>query len=102
KALALRGNLGATEEGRVFVDHQTWRFNVALQSAAGLKFAAFAREDVAFDGSADFDRFRTDLAFDRCVLADCQRSGRVDRPFNLAVDQKLVGKLNCPLNRDAT
>src|ERR1700693_4225688 len=45
----------ASEERGVLVDHQPGRFDIALQSATCLKFAAFGGKNVALDRPADLD-----------------------------------------------
>ena len=53
--LTLWRNFGAAEKSSVLIDNQSRRFDVALQSAAGLKFTTFGGKDVALDSSAHLD-----------------------------------------------
>lgn len=98
----LRRDFGAAKEGGVFVDHQAGRFYVALQRAAGLKFATFRREDVAFDCSADLDRFGPDFAFDCRMLADRQRPRGINRALYLAIDDELIPKFDRAFDRNSS
>src|SRR5581483_3101838 len=100
--LLLGRDFGAPTEGRVLVDDQTGRFDVAVQSATRLKLATLGRKNIPLDRAAHFHRLRFDLSFNRSVLADGKSSGRVDRAFNFAVDQELVPKFDRAFNRDSS
>src|SRR5205085_8893918 len=92
--LLWRPDFRAAEKGRVLIHHESRRFDVAAQSATSLKLAAFARENIALDSPSQFHRFCSDLTPDKSVLVDRERSGRIDRAFNLAVDHQFVPKLD--------
>ena len=68
-------DLGAADKCGVLIDHESRCFDIAAQGAAGRKLTAFCRQNIAFDGASNRYRFRLDLAFDLCVLADREFPG---------------------------
>ena len=68
--LLLRRDFSAAAESGVFVNNETRRFDVAVQCATGLELATFARNDVAFDCAADFDRLGFDFPANRSVFTN--------------------------------
>src|SRR5437016_2161715 len=66
------GDFRFPDERRPFLNNETRRFQITLQSAARLELAAFAHRDVALHFSVNGDRFGFDLPTDVRVLTNGQ------------------------------
>src|SRR5881394_1579960 len=82
------------DERRPFLNHETCRFQITLQSAARLELAALAHRDVALNFSVNCDRLGFDLATDVRVLANGQDPIGINLALHLSVDQKFLLKLD--------
>src|SRR5438874_10348471 len=88
------GDFRFPDERRPFLNNETRRFQITLQSAARLELAAFADGDVALNFSVNRDRLGFDLATDVRVLANGQDPIGINLALHLSVDQKFLLKLD--------
>src|SRR5207245_2813536 len=92
------GDFRLPDEGRPFLNHETRRFQITLQSAARLELAAFTHRDVALNFSINRDGLGFDFATDVCVLANGQDPIGINLALHLPVDQEFLLKLDRAFN----
>jgi hypothetical protein len=94
------GYLRFADESSSFLDDEPCRFQVALQGAFGLQFAALAHSNIALNLAKNRNRFRFDLAPNIGVLSDRQNSFRINFAFDLTIDKKLFLKFDRAFDLD--
>src|SRR5947209_1999560 len=82
---AATGDFRFPDERRPFLNNETRRFQITLQSAARLKLAAFAHSDVALNLSVNRDRLGFDLATDVRVFPNGQDPIGINLTLHLSV-----------------
>src|SRR5438067_5158962 len=88
------GDFRFPDERRPFLNNETRRFQITLQSAARLELAAFAHRNVALNFSVNCNRLGFDLATDVRVLANGQDPIGINLALYLSIDQKFLLKLD--------
>ena len=73
-----RPDLCVAMKCHILINHQPRRFDVTMQRATRLEFAAFGHENIALHRPSHIHRFRPDLTVYARVLPDRKRSGGID------------------------
>jgi hypothetical protein len=96
---AFRRDFCAAGEACVFVQSESWRFDIPPKCAAGFEHASFSGINIAIDRPENRDRPSPYLRPDAAMFADRQGPVRSYGAGHLAIDHQVAPELHVALDR---